>query len=203
MQTKNLVAYDYRNAVLPNITKKFKSTKKSNWIKTFVILIFLSISIFFLLDFYKVLTSTNNRISFVTDFKLDINTLSETALILQAKRDSKPNSEINNYGSDGKTIDANVISSDLSSAIINIADTNNDGSLSFEEISNLKLMKLDVDTYKKEMNVLQLNLKSADCNLKNYLVITQGKYAGTILYNGPLKFIDDNNKRYFGLDLKL
>lgn len=46
MQTKNLVAYDYRNAVLPNITKKFKSIKKSNWIKTFVILIFLSISIF-------------------------------------------------------------------------------------------------------------------------------------------------------------
>lgn len=158
---------------------------------------------FFLLDFYKVLTSTNNRISFVTDFKVDINKLSETALILQAKMDSKPNSEINNYGSDGKTIDANVISSDLSSAIVSIADTNNDGRLSFEEISNLKLMKLDVDTYKKELKELQFNLRSADCNLKNYLVITKGKYAGTILYNGPLKFIDDKNKRYFGLDLKL
>ncbi|NOW92559.1 hypothetical protein [Clostridium beijerinckii] len=53
----------------------------------------------------------------------------------------------------------------------------------------------------KELREFQFNLRSSDHNLNNFIVITKGKYAGTILYNGPLKFIDDEHKRYFGLEL--
>lgn len=201
MQAKNLTAYNYNEAVIKNITKKVKSMKKSNFLITFAILSTLIISFSVIQDFYKILSSANNRSSSVTDFKLDINNLSETALVIESERNSNQSLQLNSYGSNGKIITTDEISSDLSSALINIADTDNDSHLSSEELLKLKIMRLDIDTFKRELNELHFNLKSADCNLKNYVVITEGKYAGTILYNGPLKFIDDKNIRHFGLEL--
>lgn len=62
-------------------------------------------------------------------------------------------------------------------------------------------VKLNTDILKEKLKTLNLRLQSIDCNLNSYIVIVQGKYAGTVLYNEPFKFIDSNNKRYFGLEL--
>ena len=60
----------------------------------------------------------------------------------------------------------------LTTALINIADVNKDGKISNEEISALKIMRLNTDLFKNELKILGFNLKSADCNLNNYIIIT-------------------------------
>lgn len=127
--------------------------------------------------------------------------LSETAGVLEVERKSNKHSEINQFGSDGKLAHSNEITMDLSKALIEIADADNDKKLSDEEIASLGIMKLKSDTFQKKFKEFQFNMKSSDHKLENYIVITKGKYAGTILYNGPLKFIDKEHKRYFGLEL--
>ncbi|WP_242841932.1 hypothetical protein [Clostridium beijerinckii] len=127
--------------------------------------------------------------------------LSETVNILETEKTSNENLEINHFGSDGKIVAASEIRTDLAAALIKIGDMDNDKKLSDEEITELGVMKLDTKAIQKELREFQFNLRSSDHNLKNFIVITKGKYAGTILYNGPLKFIDDEHKRYFGLEL--
>lgn len=150
---------------------------------------------------YKTLTNVNNRNISAADFRLDINRLRETSAALDLESASNKDSQINSFGSDGKLMNLDEITSDLTIALINIADINKDGKLSNEEMSTLKIMRLKVDDFQKKLGELKFKLECADCNLKNYIVITQGKYAGTILYNGPLKFIDSENKQYVGLEL--
>ena len=64
-------------------------------------------------------------------------------------------------------------------------------------------MRLNSNIYKEQLKTFGFNLRSLDCNLNNYIVITEGKYAGTILYNGPFKFVDDKNKQYLGIELSV
>ena len=75
--------------------------------------------------------------------------------------------------------------------------------LSDKELLELRPMRLNSNIFAIELKTFGFNLKSPDCNLNNYIIITQGKYSGTILYNGPFKFIDNTNKRYFGIDLSV
>ena len=200
MQFKNSTFNNCNLDILKKIRLKANSPKKTTLLITLLIFLFLAISIIFISNVHESIRN-NGRASSVADFKLTINKLSEATTIIESERKLNNYSMTNIYGSDGKLINISEITPDLQKALLNIADKNNDGTVSDKEISNLKIMRLNPDTLKKEFNELQLNLNSADCNLKNYLVITQGKYAGTILYDGPLKFIDNEDNRYFGLDL--
>lgn len=201
MQTKNLVVCTYNFNLISKFIKSFKSIKKLNILVSILVLLLFSISLLIISDFLQVISSSNNKATLVSDFKLDINKLSETALVIESERKSSNNSQINSFGSDGILMKLDEITPNLTSALINIADVNEDKKISNEEISELKLMRLNQNTFKNELKILGFNLKSVDCNLNNYLIITQGKYAGTILYNGPFKFVDNKNKRYFGLEL--
>ena len=203
MQTKNLVVYNNNFNLKPNFTRNFKSIKKSNLLIGLLISLLLAISVLIISDFFHVLYSTNNKALSLSDFKLDVNNLSETALVIESERKSSYDSEFSSFGSDGTLMNSDEIRPSLTAALINIADINEDKKISNEEISSLKIMRLKQDLFKSEFKILGLNLKSADCNLNNYVIITQGKYAGTILYNGPFKFIDNINKRYFGLELSI
>lgn len=201
MQTKTLVVCTYNSK--SKFTRNFKSIKKSNLLIVLLISLLLVICFSVINDFFQTLNSANNRSISVADFKLDINKLSETALVIENERKSSNNFQNNSFGSDGTLIKSNEITPNLAAALINIADVNKDKKISNGEISALKIMKLNRDIFKNELKILGFNLTSADCNLNNYIIITQGKYEGTILYNGPLKFIDNTNKRYFGLELSI
>lgn len=195
MQTKNLTGYNYTEVTIIKITKRFKSIKKSNLIASLIILFILFITSSIVINFFEILNSVSSRNSLVVAFKSDINTISETALIIENQRNIKNKAQINSFGSNGKLISPKELTPELTSALTK--------SLSSEEISKLKITELDIDAFQSQFRELHFNLSSLDCNLKHYVVITEGKYAGTILYNGSLKFIDDKNKRYFGLDLSL
>lgn len=201
MQTKNLIVCNYNINIVTKVLKKINSTKKASFLAVLFIFLLLPLFFAFITNFHAALNSTNYRSVSITDFKLDINKLSETAAIIESERISNNSSQINNFGSDGEMIDFDEISPDLKDALINIADLNNDRNLSNEEISNLGIMRLKSDIFQKKFKELQFTLNSADCNFKNYVIITKGKYAGTVLYNGPLKFIDSKNNRCFGLEL--
>lgn len=195
MHTKNLLGYNYRVNIGAIIARK-TSLIKILFLLLFSIVLFTNIIRF--INFFKYF---NDGSISVADFKTDISMLSETAGVLEIERISNKHSEISQFGSDGNIVNANELTPDLSTALIKIADINNDEKISNEEIESLGIMKLKTDTFQQELNVLQFNLKSADHNLKNFIIITKGQYAGTILYNGPLKFIDNEHKRYFGLEL--
>jgi len=201
MQTKNLVVCNFN--LRSKLTKNFKSIKKSNILIGLMLSFLLALSFSITIDFFEVLNSANSKNISIADFKLDITRLSETALVIESERKFNNDSKINSFGSDGTLIKSEEFSPKLTNALVNIADINNDGNISNEEISSLKIMKLNTDVFKNELKILGLNLKSVDCNLNNYIIITQGQYAGTILYNGPFKFIDNKNKRFFGLELTI
>lgn len=195
MHTKNLVAYNYNLNLGKKIIRKISSIKK------LILLLLLIICFVNIIGFSKVLEGFNNKDILVADFKTDINMLSETAGALEMERTSNKSSQINKFGSDGKLIQVDEITPDLSAALIKIADINNDKKISNEEFSALGIMRLNPDVFQKELREFQFNLRSADHNLKKFIIITKGEHAGTILYNGPLKFIDGENKQYFGLEL--
>lgn len=201
METKKQIAYVYNFNFYLKLIKDFKLTKKPTLFK-FILILLLSASCFSIIsDFSKTLNSATNRAALLSNFKLDVNMLSETAIIIQNKRKLNNDYQINSFGSNGISISSNEIKPSLISALISIADINNDKKLSDEELSALKPMGLDSNLYKEQLKISEFNLHSLDCNLNNYIVITEGKHAGTILYNGPFKFVDDKNKRYFGIEL--
>jgi hypothetical protein len=203
METKNQMVYTYNFNFKWNSIKDFKFMKKSTFLKFLLILLLLTSCFSIINDFSKTLDSATNKAALVANFKLDVNILSETALIIENERKLNNNYEINSFGSDGILINSNEIKPNLTTALINIADINNDKKLSDEELSELKPMRLNSNIYKNQLKTFGVNLRSPDCNLNNYIVITQGKYSGTILYNGPFKFVDDKNKRYFGIELSV
>ena len=203
MQTKNLVVYNNNFNLRLQFTRNFKSIKKSNLLIGLLISLLLAISFLIISDFFNVLYSANNKVASMADFKLDINNLSETALVIESERKSSNDSQINIFGSDGSLMKLDEIRPKLTAALVNIADLNEDKKISNEEIASLEIMRLNQNLFKNELKTLGFNFKSPDCNLNNYIIITQGKYAGTILYNGPFKFTDNGNKRYFGLELSI
>lgn len=195
MYTKNLLAYSY------NSKSDVKSNKKVNLIKVLIILLLLLICGVFIRSLTESVEYRKSKSFLVSDFKNDITMLTETANIIETERVYGKYLEVDQFGTDGKLISGKEISKDLSLTLIKIADINNNQRLDDEEISELGIMRCRADIYQKELKTLQLSLKSPDHNLKNFIIITKGKYAGTILYNGKIKFIDNENKRYFGLDL--
>jgi hypothetical protein len=195
MYTKNLLAYSY------NSKTEEKFDKKVNLMKVLILLLILIISGVFIRSLTKSVEYRNGSSFLVADFKTDITMLSEAANVIETERTYNKYIETNQFGTDGKLINSKEVTKDLSLSLINIADINNNHKLDDEEISELGLMRFSTDIYKKELKTLQFRLKSPDRNLKNFIIITKGKYAGTILYNGNLKFIDNENKRYFGLEM--
>ena len=201
MQVKNLVVCNYNVNMSTKNIRRINPIKRIKLLTRLFLLLLLIISFIIITHFYKALTNVNNSNISVTDFRLDINKLSETAATIDVERTSNKDLQINSFGSDGKLMKSDEITPNLTAALFNIADINKDGKISNEEMATLGIMRLKLDTFQKKLGELQFKLQSADCNLKNYIIITQGKYAGTILYNGPLKFIDSENKRYVGLEL--
>jgi|GEM_PF-1987393 hypothetical protein len=203
METKKQIDYVYNFNFYWKFIKDFKLIKKPTLFK-FLLILLLSTSCFSIVsDFSKTLASSANKAALLSSFKLDVNMLSETALIIENKRNLNNDYGINRFGSDGILISSSEIKPSLTSALIRIADINNDKKLSDEEFSVLKLMRLNSNIYKEQLKTFGFNLHSLDCNLNNYIVITEGKYAGTILYNGPFKFVDDKNKQYLGIELSV
>lgn len=194
MYTKNLLFYNSRVNIGTIILRKI------SLIKILFLSLFLIIFVSAVMHLYSYFENVNNSDILVADFKTDVSMLSETAGVLEMERTSSKYSEINQFGSDGKLIHADEITPDLSVALIKIVGMGNSGRISNEEIEALGIMRLNSDIFEKELKKFQFILKSSDHNLKNYVIITKGKYAGTILYNGHLKFIDDEHKRYFGLE---
>jgi hypothetical protein len=201
MQTKNLIVWNYNSNIFTKNIGNFDSIKKAKLLIKLLLLLLLIFSFTVVTHFYNSLNNVNYKNLLIANFKSDISMLGETASIIESERQSGKNAQINNFGSDGIPMKVDEIKPDLKSFLINIADKNNDGKLSNDEISKLKIMKLEPDIFHKRLSELQFNLNSADFNLKNYIIITCGEYSGTILYNGPIKFIDSENKRYFGLEL--
>ena len=203
METKKQITYLYNFNFHRKLITDFKLTKKPTLFKILLVLLLFTSCFSIISDFSKTLDSVANKTALISNFKLDVNALSETALIIENKRKSNNYYQINSFGSDGILMSPSEIKPSLTSALINIADINNDKKLSEEELSELKPMRLNSNIYKDQLKTFGFNLRSLDCNLNNYIVITEGKYAGTILYNGPFKFVDDKNKRYFGLELSV
>ena len=193
MYTKNLRSYNY------NVNIGTIIIRKINLRKILFLLLFLTICFTSKICFYNYFQYSKNGDVLVADFKTDINILSETADDLEIERTSNKYLEINQFGSEGKLVHVNEIKPDLLESLIKIVDIDNDGKISNEEIASLGIMRLKSDIFQKELKELQFNLKSSDHNLENYIIITSGKYAGTIFYNGPLKYIDNQHKRCFGL----
>ncbi|GKU24991.1 hypothetical protein [Clostridium folliculivorans] len=195
MYTKNLLAYSY------NSKTDVKLQKKINLMKVLILLLLLTICGVFIRGLTKSFEYRNKSNLLVADFKNDITMLSEAANVIETERTYNKFLEVGQFGTDGKLIDAKEISKDLSLSLINITDMNKNNKIDSEEISELGIMRFRTDIYQKELKTLQFSLKSPDHNLKNFIIITKGKYAGTILYNGNFKFIDNENKRYFGLEI--
>ena len=116
MQTKNLVVYNNNLNLKPNFTRNFKSIKKSNMLIGLLILLLLAISFSIISDFFQVLYSANNRAISVSDFKSDINKLSETALVIESERKSSYDSEFSSFGSDGTLMNSDEIRPSLTAA---------------------------------------------------------------------------------------
>lgn len=195
MYTKNLLSYNY-NASINTII-----IRKNNLIKILFLLLFLAIVFLSITHMGNIFENNKNCDILVAAFKTDISMLSETADVLEEERTANKYLETNPFGSDGRLVSIDEIKPDLSANLIKIADANNDGKIDDEEITELGIMRLQPDMFQKELREFQFNLKSPDHNLKNFLIITKGKYAGTILYNGSIKFIDNENNRYFGVEL--
>ncbi|GFP76166.1 hypothetical protein [Clostridium fungisolvens] len=195
MYTKNLLAYSC------NSRAEVKFNKKINLIKVLIILLLMSICGVFIRNLTESVEYRDSKSFLVADLKNDITMLTETANVIETERVYGKYLEVDQFGTDGKLINSKDISKDLSATLINIADINSNHKIDAAEISELGIMRFRTDIYQKELKTLQFSLKSPDHNLKSFLIITKGKYAGTILYNGNFKFIDNENKRYFGLDL--
>ncbi|WP_160689503.1 hypothetical protein [Clostridium sp. C2-6-12] len=203
METKKQIDCVYNFNFYLRFIKDFKLIKKPTLFK-FLLILLLFISCFSIVsDFSKTLAISANKAELLSNFKLDVNMLSETALIIENKRKLNNDYQINKFGSDGILVSSSEIKPSLTSALISIADTNNDKKLSAEEFSVLRPMRLNSNIYKEQLKTFGFNLHSLDCNLNNYIVITDGKYAGTILYNGPFKFVDNKNKQYLGIELSV
>lgn len=196
MHTETLVIYDR------NISTQKKFFERAFSFKNFIVLFLM---IFFVFFIASVTRSNKVRViagnAAVSDFKFDITMLSETASVIEAERKSNKDMELYEFGSDGKSININDITPDLAAALIKIADVDKDGNMSDEEMQKLGIMRLKPEVFHNEMKRFQFALKGADRNLNNYLVSTKGKYAGTILYNGPLHFVDNDNRQFLGLEL--
>lgn len=161
--------------------------------------------IFFMLTtcLYKISNDKNFNSLSSADFRLDLSVLTETANVIEIERSSNNSLQLHAFGSDGKIVDKSNINQELKTALLKIGDSNSDEKLSNEEINSLGITGLDINIYKKKIKILKFNLISQDRNLKNYLIITKGPHAGTILYNGALNFIDDSGKHYLGLELSI
>jgi len=174
METKKQVVYTHNFSFKLKFAKYFGFIKVSNLLK-FLLILLLAVSCFSIIsDFFKTLDSANNKATLVSNFKLDINVLSEKALIIENKRNLSNDYKFNSFGSDGILITLNEIKPSLAAALISIADVNNDKILSDEEFLELKPMRLNSNTFTNELKTFGFNLKSPDCNLNNYIIITQG-----------------------------
>ncbi|EKQ57991.1 MULTISPECIES: hypothetical protein [unclassified Clostridium] len=201
MQTKKLAVCNYHINIIKDFQKRFNFIKKSNIILLILTLLLITIVFTIITDFSKALKNVSSTNESISEFKSDISILSDTAKTIESERQLSKYNNTNAFGSDGNTLKANQISPGLKTALGNMADINNDRNISEQEISALQIMRLNADDYQKELERYQYTLQSADHNLKNYVIITNGKYAGTVLYNGPLKYTDSENRRYFGLEL--
>jgi hypothetical protein len=164
----------------------------------FLVVIFLFVLFFiskgFLANYYT-------KDMLVADFKEDVSKLWETSKIIEALRLNNSDLNLNEYGTTGRILNSDEIIQNLRTELIKIADINGDKKISEEEIHSLGIMNFNEDVYSKELKNLQFNNLTVDNNLRHYVIITKGKYAGTILYNGCLYFVDSDNRMYFGLEL--
>ena len=155
MQAKNLVVCNYNvNMVTKNI-RRINPIKRIKLLTRLFLLLLLIICFMLITHFYKALTNVNNSNISVTDFRLDINKLSETAATIDVERTSNKDLQINSFGSDGKLMKSDEITPNLTAALINIADINKDGKISDEEMSTLGIMRLKLDAFQKKLNELQ------------------------------------------------
>lgn len=198
MRIENITASNLGPMGRPSIREVLGNILKKTYL---FIAAFLLISSILFLDHFLVDTTYRKDIS-VADFRFDVNRLTVAASVLETLRQNRPTPGDTPYGSDGRAISLNEVRPSLAAALVKIADANQDRVISEEEIKTLKIMHLTPELYRKELQQLQFELISRDHNLRNYLVITQGQYSGTLLYNGPLRFVDSKNTRYFGIELK-
>lgn len=148
---------------------------------------------------YALANSDNAKDLSVADFRFDINKLSEVAMIIEAGKNNDSSTAA--FGADTAPITFSDINPYLKKALTKIADINNDNEFSVDELSSLGIRKLNPDLYQRELKAGQYGSISSDGNLNHFLVMTKGKHAGTVLYNGNLKFIDSKNRQYFGLEI--
>ncbi|MDS0526034.1 hypothetical protein NNC19_10115 [Clostridium sp. SHJSY1] len=196
MQIRNLSTHNFINTNW--ITKIIRNINLIKIPFLFLLVILFGLGI---LSFNNVRGNAINKSNFVADFKTDVNILSETAKVIEIERTSGKISSVGKFGSNGKVISDDEIRPDLKKALTTIIDTNNDEKISNEEILDAGIMKLKPEVFQKELRTYQFNLISVDRNLKKYIIITEGKYAGTVLYNGKIEYKDDENRQHFGLEL--
>lgn len=195
-----------KDGVMPNRYLNYDKIliRKKTALKVIYILLIMGILFTAILLLSKSITSSRNtysRDTFVAEFKTDINKLWEVSKVIEWERSNNSNLNMHAFGSTGNILSSKDINQNLKGALLNVADSNNDNKPSEDELKALGIMNLDEKLYSKELKRLQYYNLSVDNNLNHYVIVTQGKYAGTILYNGGLKFADSNNKCYYGVEL--
>lgn len=199
MLTKELSLYSLGISLDTRVGSGKKKNKLLYRIVCFAIAL-LTIPLAMMTSFNKAANS-EHRHALVADFRFDMNMLNEAANIIEARRILSDSKEVKSFGADGRLVATGELEPNLLAALAGFTGTNKDGKLSGEEISKLEIMGLDSETYQKELSEMNFNFTSMDRNLKHYVVITKGDHSGTVLYNGKLKIIDSENKRYFSADL--
>ena len=169
--------------------------------RTVLLLLCVTIFLTAIAWFNKTSDSSNYKDMSTANFRFDINKLTAAARIIESLRADRGYPDIPVYGTEGKVLGGNEINEGLRKALVKLADSDNDGMVSDTEISGLEIMHLKPELYTKELRELKFNFSSNDANLNNYVIITHGKQAGTVLYNGPLRFTDSKGRRFFGLEL--
>jgi hypothetical protein len=166
-----------------------------------ILLLILLVSGLALSSFYNVFINNDySKDLNVADFRTDINKLWEVSKIIEARRINNSDLTLSKFGTTGNILLVNEMNPNLENAIISIADSDGNSKLSDNEIQSLGIMKLDRELYSRELSIQFYHL-SIDNNLEHYVIITEGQFTGTILYNGGLRFIDSNKRCYLGVEL--
>lgn len=180
----------------PGFGKLCKTTPK-----VVILLLILLVSGLALSSFYNVFIDNDySKDLNVADFRTDVNKLWEVSKIIEARRISSSDFKLCKFGTNGVILSIDKITPNLKNAIISIADSDGNNKLSNNEIQSLGIMALSRELYSRELSIQFYHL-SIDNNLEHYVIITEGPFTGTILYNGCLRFIDSNRRCYLGADL--
>ena len=185
-----------------NVVIERSAVRKENSVSREFILPFFAVLAFFIVLLFIIKSLPADDFSkdmHIADFRFDVNKLMEASALIELKRKHGSRPELYEFGATGKFMEAGDINQNLRRVLVKTA--NLDDEQAENAVTALGIMSLKEDLYAEELKSFQYDSLTCDNNLKHYVVITKGEFAGTILYNGNLQFIDSKKRCYFGVEL--